>query len=596
MILPKRSRIEFSVQKIKKNAAFGAIASILTISSIASVLVTASNAPSCPLGSSLNIVAHADDDLIFMNPDIQRDIDNGLCVQTVVVTAGDAGQGLGYAEGREAGSRAAYASMAGLPNNWTVDDYIINGHRLWHFALNGRPTISLVYMRINDGNVDGSGFPATGGASLKKLWNNSISSVTSIDTIPEYKQTYTEQNLVTTLAQIIMRESPEMIRGMDAFENLQNTSGDHADHMALGYLVQQAERESSNIDHFASYRGYGTSGSTVNISGATLDRKWNAFLTYAVHDQLLCHTREDCSANNGAYGLWMSRQYDRGRRNVAPLATVTASTQNTAGGQGAVKAVDGVALGYPVDSSKEWSTTGGGAGSWINLSWKSLQTIDKVILYDRPNSDDQVFGGVLSFSDGSSIAIGDLYNTGSATVISFSPKNITSLRFTINAVSGTTHNVGLAELEAVTTNIAGEATVQASSQNTSGGQGAVKAVDGIALGYPKDSAKEWATAGGKAGSWIQLNWVIARNVNSVVLFDRPNTSDRVTGGQLIFSDGTIVPVGALPNDGSPLVVPLGRSILTQSVRFKVNSVSASTSNVGLAEIQAHDGAYVTNGL
>ena len=44
------------------------------------------------------------------------------------------------------------------------------------------------------------------------------------------------------------------------------------------------------------------------------------------------------------------------------------------------------------------------------------------------------------------------------------------------------------------------AAVTASSQNTSTGQTAAKAIDGSKTGYPGDYTKEWATLGGKTGS------------------------------------------------------------------------------------------------
>ena len=45
------------------------------------------------------------------------------------------------------------------------------------------------------------------------------------------------------------------------------------------------------------------------------------------------------------------------------------------------------------------------AGSWLKLTWSSPQTINTVVLYDRPNTNDQVTGGTLTFSDGSTIAV-----------------------------------------------------------------------------------------------------------------------------------------------------------------------------------------------
>src|SRR4030065_910866 len=61
---------------------------------------------------SLYLVAHQDDDLIFMNPMLSRSIDSGARVTTVYLTAGDAGLGdPGYWSEREEGVRAAYSEM-----------------------------------------------------------------------------------------------------------------------------------------------------------------------------------------------------------------------------------------------------------------------------------------------------------------------------------------------------------------------------------------------------------------------------------------------------------------------------------------------------
>ena len=136
--------------------------------------------------------------------------------------------------------------------------------------------------------------------------------------------------------------------------------------------------------------------------------------------------------------------------NVARAAgvAVTASSQNTSSGQTAVKAVDGVPSGYPGDSSKEWATVGGKAGSWIRLAWTSPVTLDRVVLYDRPNLEDRVTAGALVFSDGSTVTVGSLNNSGGATTVTFPARSVTNVRFNISSVASTTHNVGLAEFEA----------------------------------------------------------------------------------------------------------------------------------------------------
>ncbi len=275
---------------------------------------------------------------------------------------------------------------------------------------------------------------------------------------------------------------------------------------------------------------------------------------------------------------------------------VSSSSQNTSTGQTAVKAVDGSAVGFPADYTKEWATVGGKAGSWIQLGWPIPVTLNRVVLYDRPNTSDQITAGTLMFSDGSTLAVGALTNSGAATEVTFAARTVTSVRFTATAVSATTSNIGLAEFEAwgapaPSTNVAriGGPTVSASSQNAGTGQTAAKAVDGSTLGYPANASMEWATSGGKAGSWIQLTWASPVTLNRVVLYDRPNTADQVTAGTLTFSDGSTVAVGALANTGTATEVNFASRTVT-SVRFTASSVSASTSNVGLAEIEAWSSA------
>ena len=136
--------------------------------------------------------------------------------------------------------------------------------------------------------------------------------------------------------------------------------------------------------------------------------------------------------------------------NVAAAATVTASSQNTATGQTAAKAVDGVIAGYPADPTREWATIGGKAGSYLKLAFPTAVTLNRVVLYDRPNANDQITAGTLTFSDGTTVPVPSLDNAGQATTITFTDRPTTSLRLTVTTVSGTTLNVGLSELQAYT--------------------------------------------------------------------------------------------------------------------------------------------------
>ena len=103
-------------------AALVSMAAILT--TIAPVATAADTAGMAVGEKDLTIVAHEDDDLLFINPDIQQAISRGAAVRTVFVTAGefngDSVSREHYAQQRELGIRAAYANMASVANQWTL--------------------------------------------------------------------------------------------------------------------------------------------------------------------------------------------------------------------------------------------------------------------------------------------------------------------------------------------------------------------------------------------------------------------------------------------------------------------------------------------
>ena len=72
------------------------------------------------------------------------------------------------------------------------------------------------------------------------------------------------------------------------------------------------------------------------------------------------------------------------------------------------------------------------------------------------------------------------------------------------------------------------------------------------------------------------------------MYDRPNLNDQITGGNIQFSDGTSIPVGTLPNNGTAYTLTFTAKTVT-SLQLNITSVSPTTSNIGLAEIQVHNG-------
>ena len=130
-------------------------------------------------------------------------------------------------------------------------------------------------------------------------------------------------------------------------------------------------------------------------------------------------------------------------------------------------------------------------------------------------------------------------------------------------------------------NLARLATVSVSSENTDAGQLGANATDGTISETPRE-VSEWASRGEPEGAWIKLTWPSQVEVWEVVLYDRPNLRDNIKGGMLIFSDGSQISVGTLPNDGAPFRVEFDPRTVTW-IQFKVTT--ATGGNPGLQEFE-----------
>jgi hypothetical protein len=293
---------------------------------------------------------------------------------------------------------------------------------------------------------------------------------------------------------------------------------------------------------------------------------------------------------------------------LAPLAYADASTESEVTGQFAQKAVDGVNDGYPGVYSHEWATKGELGGAWIRLRFYEPVVLTRVVIHDRPNSTDNVLAGTLQFMadtgtplgwlpdltnplpplDGSQLGFGPLPNDGTGLTLNFSPRTVRQIAIRIDNATGA--STGLAEIEAygslgVTTanqNFAPSVySVEVSSQNTATDQLGIKAVDGFKDGYPGDYTREWATVGQTTNARITLLWARGMPVSRIVLYDRPNLDDHILGGVLQINN-TYIPVGPLPNDGSPLVIDIVPATLS-TLTFVVTD--AAGYDVGLSEIE-----------
>ncbi len=88
----------------------------------------------------------------------------------------------------------------------------------------------------------------------------------------------------------------------------------------------------------------------------------------------------------------------------------------------------------------------------MRLNWDKPYIINRIWLFDRPNTHaDQIISGRLTFSDGSTIKVGELPDDASAAKeVTFSPRKVEWLEFVVENVKPQTQNIGLSEIAVFT--------------------------------------------------------------------------------------------------------------------------------------------------
>ena len=261
------------------------------------VTIVKNNKNFCKNGKSVQIIAHQDDDLLFMNPDVQADVKAQKCILTLYLTSGDPYGLSDYQQQREAGAKAVYSHMLGSDAGWKTDDIYYKDVTLKSFT-NG--TVRLIYFRIPDGGRDGLG-SNNNNQSLQQLLQGT-KSIKSVDGV----NTYTKDSIVDITKTIVNTYKPNVIRTQAADLILKE---DHGDHQAVNKLVQLSLADTNYIKDIQYYLGYHVRILPANLSPDQVQEKYATFLTYAKNDGAVCQSVHDCNKDFDFYGNFMHRQY-----------------------------------------------------------------------------------------------------------------------------------------------------------------------------------------------------------------------------------------------------------------------------------------------
>lgn len=132
--------------------------------------------------------------------------------------------------------------------------------------------------------------------------------------------------------------------------------------------------------------------------------------------------------------------FTTGYGNIAPEATITASSESGNANYGAQNVADGI---YLIGNVGDWISDGE-ANPWLELSWNSNHVVDMINVYDRMDPSSQITDASIEFSDGSSLKTGTLPANGSIKALKFSPREISSLKLIVNSGAG---DIGLSEIQ-----------------------------------------------------------------------------------------------------------------------------------------------------
>ncbi|MFI1829457.1 ricin-type beta-trefoil lectin domain protein [Streptomyces sp. NPDC020412] len=282
-------------------------------------------------------MAHPDDDVFFLTPEIRETVRAGCGVYTVYLTAGDGGienreHAVEYADRREYGVRAAYAEMAETGNDWERADVQADGVRVRSYRLVDRDAdVRLTFLDLHDG------MPGGGHAnSLRRLFEGQQSPVAAF----RGGARYTEDSLVAAVSALIRASGAERVLTMD-HDNASFAFGlgggvDHSDHGITARYVRRAGYALGVP--VTAYLGYTMSPLRTNLSPGQVAEKEEVVRWYLAHRS--CRPSGACSNVPPFQGtlkedwrLWAHRQYEQGHRAPRPGEVVAdvGRTTHTAG-------------------------------------------------------------------------------------------------------------------------------------------------------------------------------------------------------------------------------------------------------------------------
>ncbi|MFL9996973.1 PIG-L family deacetylase [Paraburkholderia sediminicola] len=296
------------------------------------------------------IVAHQDDDLFFMQTDLQRHLERGACAEVVYLTNGKlASDTWDYSARRDIGALTAWSSMAGAPApesiKWSQDRPDVIGYKPVRYTHpDGR--LTHIHLGIDDA-WEGSGWGSH--TPLSRAYSDTSYAAPAYPAGPaapgaaesnvERYRVKGPRNLVHALAQLIFKYQPDILYLQDpsittAVEKLCWLCGENNDHPDRAVGAKLALRGMSYLymSHATQfYVGDPGAARAANLTSAESDMKTRVAAWYGKYDsKYQCSSASasappSCSWPPEAEGKWLKAQYILARgaeplsRQIAPI-------------------------------------------------------------------------------------------------------------------------------------------------------------------------------------------------------------------------------------------------------------------------------------
>jgi LmbE family N-acetylglucosaminyl deacetylase len=271
------------------------------------LIPASARAADCSAGTLVTVVAHLDDDLLFVDPAINERLDAGWCITTVHLIGGANGANFAYVQTRERASRLAYARMAGVPDAWIETNIPIAGKLVHQMVLKAKPQVRLLELRLPGGAVRGGRVP------LGLLWEQHATlSTYPMNADGSVRVQYDRASLSATLKAILAEASQIYTLNPDTVPFLE-----HPDHIYAARITRHVAQTLNKSVPIVYHVTYPTGDWPGNVPAAEVQRKRDIVASYFSIDG------NESSHVFGEFqwdGNWVARRYafaDRSDHRIA---------------------------------------------------------------------------------------------------------------------------------------------------------------------------------------------------------------------------------------------------------------------------------------